>query len=563
MIRRHAVQISLATSLLLVAGTAVSQDNSKCIDINAPATTSYDFTKALTRWGSENDYRLDAPSRIVHSLSVNTLPIFDESNPREDNLLFRWANAIHFTTRQQVISDQLLFKEGEPATVHLLAESERILRSRHYVGDAAIRVLRECGNSVDLEVVSREVWTLTPDLSFKSTGGDTSAGIGLRDSNILGSGQFLDIKYKQDPQRSSWAMGYKNPNIGGTHAEFTSEIAQNSDGHHYLVDASQPFYSLNDKHSWRVLWESTSEVLNQYTYGTKVSGVQHDSSAVEFIYGSSNGIVDGSVNRFSAGARVSQQSWQKGPDLPAPVGLRSSLDLNYPFLQYDYIEDKYVTGFNIGQIKRTEDLQLGKHVRSRIGYAGGAGGNVIFNGDFGDTLLYHPGRLLQLSASWDGRWNRETARLEDTLLKASLDYQMELSQRRTLFLGLVANKVYNLNNGTQLILGGSNGLRGYDSHFLNGTGNVQFTAEERYFTDYHWLQLARVGFAMFYDAGRVFGNTDAGAQRLYQNVGFGLRLAPSRSESGQIVHVDLAWPLNSNVPGGGGRQFVVEVKDTF
>ncbi len=162
-----------------------------------------------------------------------------------------------------------------------------------------------------------------------------------------------------------------------------------------------------------------------------------------------------------------------------------------------------------------------------------------------------------------GRWNRETARLEDTLLKASLDYQMELSQRRTLFLGLVANKVYNLNNGTQLILGGSNGLRGYDSHFLNGTGNVQFTAEERYFTDYHWLQLARVGFAMFYDAGRVFGNTDAGAQRLYQNVGFGLRLAPSRSESGQIVHVDLAWPLNSNVPGGGGRQFVVEVKDTF
>jgi len=121
MIRRHAVQISLATSCLLVAGTAVSQDNSKCIDINAPATTSYDFTKALTRWGSENDYRQDAPSRIVHSLSVNTLPIFDESNPREDNFLFRWANAIHFTTRQEVISDQLLFKEGEPATVHLLA----------------------------------------------------------------------------------------------------------------------------------------------------------------------------------------------------------------------------------------------------------------------------------------------------------------------------------------------------------------------------------------------------------------------------------------------------------
>ncbi len=563
MTRQRTIRVSLTASLLLAAGTAASQDNGKCIDINAPATTSYDFTKELTRWGSEKDYNLDASARVVRSISVNTLPIFDESNPREDNFLFRWANAIHFTTRADVISDQLLFKEGESATMHLLAESERILRSRQYVGDAAIRVLRECGDAVDLEVVSREVWTLTPELSFKSTGGDTSSGIGIRDSNILGSGQFLDFKYKNNPQRSSWALGYKNPNIGGTHAEFASEFAQNSDGHHYMVDATQPFYSLNDKHSWRVLWESTSEVLNQYTYGTKVSSLQHDYKAAEFIYGSSDGIVNGTVNRFSAGAHLSQQTWQKGPDLPAPVGFRTNLDLNYPFAQYDYIEDNFVTGFNIGQIKRTEDLQLGKHLRSRIGYAGGAGGNLIFNGDFGDTLLYQPGQLLQLSVNWDGRWSRDAARLEDTVLKASLDYQKELSQRRTLFLGLVANKVYNLNDGTQLILGGSNGLRGFDSHFLNGTGSVQFTAEERYFTDYHWLQLARVGFAMFYDAGKVFGNPDAGAQRLYQNVGLGLRLAPSRSESGQIVHIDLAWPLNSNVPGGGGRQFVVEVKNTF
>ncbi len=556
---------TLAASLMLAAGAAVSQDKGKCTDISQPATASYDFTKELTRWGSAKNYfDLDATPRTVGSITVNSLPIFDENNPREDNFLFKWANAIHFTTRPQVITDQLLFKEGDPATKHVLAESERILRSRQYIGDVSIRVLRECGDAVDLEVVEREVWTLTPELSFKTTGGTTSSGIGVRDSNILGTGQFLEFKYKNNPDRSSWGFVYKNPNIGSSHAEFSSDLNQTSDGHHYVVQASQPFYSLDDKHSWRVTTESTSEILTQYRNSQSVSNLQHDLKNAEFIYGRSDGVIDGSVNRFSGGAYLSQQYWKPTATvLPAPAGYRPELQLNYPFVQYEYLEDNYVIGYNIGQIKRTEDLLLGKHLRTRVGYAGSNGGNVIFNGDFGDTLLYRQGRLLQLSAKWDARWNRDTSRLEDTVLKANLDYQMELSVHRTLFLGLAADKVYNLNDGTQLIMGGSNGLRGYDTHFLNGTGSVQFTAEERYFTDYHWLQLARVGFAMFYDAGRVYGNPDPGAQRVYQNVGFGLRLAPSRSESGQIVHIDIAWPLNSNVPGGGGRQFVVEVKNTL
>ncbi|HTQ99321.1 MAG TPA: BamA/TamA family outer membrane protein [Candidatus Acidoferrum sp.] len=557
---------TLTGILLLASGTALAQTAAppvKCTELAQPATAGYDFTSTLNRWGGKNGYGATAGMHRVNSIAVNTLPIFDENDPRENNFLFRWANAVHIDTRPDVITDQLIFKKAQWVDDHMLAESERILRSRQYVSDAAIRVLRQCGDDVDLEVVSREVWTLTPELNFKSTGGQSTSSIGIRDSNILGSGQLVDLKYKDDPERSSWGISYKNPNIGGTHATLSTELADNSDGHHYVVEAAQPFYSLDDKHGWRLAWESTTEVLNQYSFGQRISSLDHSLRSADVSYGESDGLIDGKVSRFSGGVRMLTQTWQQVPGQVAPAGFVPALDLYYPYVQYDYIEDNFVTGYNISQIHRTEDLQLGLQVRSRVGYAGEGGGNVMFDGDLSDTLLYEPGMLLQLMANWDMRWNRDRARFEDSEAKAELSYQRELDARRTLFIALTADKVLNLNNGKQLLMGGDTGLRGYDNNFIFGNGSVQFTAEHRYFTDFHLLELARVGFALFYDAGRMWGNSLPFGDRLYQDVGIGLRLAPSRSESGQVVHIDLAWPLSTDAPGVAGRQFAVQVKKTF
>ena len=72
-----------------------------------------------------------------------------------------------------------------------------------------------------------------------------------------------------------------------------------------------------------------------------------------------------------------------------------------------------------------------------------------------------------------------------------------------------------------------------------------------------------MGFAAFYDAGRINGNPDPVAERFYQDVGIGLRLMPSRSESGNVVHIDIAWPLRKDAPGVNGYQFAVQVNSSF
>jgi Omp85 superfamily domain len=407
------------------------------------------------------------------------------------------------------------------------------------------------------------VWTLSPDLSFKSTGGHASTGFGIRDSNILGSGQYVDVHFKHDQERNSYGIGFKNPNINGSRLRFEGELATNSDGHHYYLQTGLPFYALDDPRSWQASYESTSEILNQYAFGERVSALQHDELGVELVYGRSTGVRNGRVSRYSGGLHVEEHEFVPVIGRSTPDGYRAALNLDYPFVQYELIDDNYVTGFNIGQIARTEDLHIGRQLRSRVGYAPGGEGYLLLNGEYADMLFYSEKVLLQLYGSWDGRWNRMSGHWEDTRLHAGLEYHLAQGNNRVLFLGLEANKALNLQDGTQLVLGGSNGLRGYDSHFLNGEGSVQFTAEERYYTNYHLFQLARVGFAAFVDTGRVFGNPNPLTDRTYADFGFGLRLAPSKSESGQVIHVDVAWPLQSTLTGERGPQFMVEVRKTF
>ena len=63
---------------------------------------------------------LEAAGARVGRVRVITGDIFDTDDPREDKLLFRWANALHIQTRPGVIERALLFKSGEPLSLRVL-----------------------------------------------------------------------------------------------------------------------------------------------------------------------------------------------------------------------------------------------------------------------------------------------------------------------------------------------------------------------------------------------------------------------------------------------------------
>ena len=65
---------------------------------------------------------LEARNFVIGEIELDKSNIFDLSNPKENNWLYRMANRLHIVTRDDVIRDQLLFKPGEPFEARLLDE---------------------------------------------------------------------------------------------------------------------------------------------------------------------------------------------------------------------------------------------------------------------------------------------------------------------------------------------------------------------------------------------------------------------------------------------------------
>jgi hemolysin activation/secretion protein len=137
--------------------------------------------------------------------------------------------------------------------------------------------------------------------------------------------------------------------------------------------------------------------------------------------------------------------------------------------------------------------------------------------------------------------------------------------KRWLFYGSAAADVLtNPDVNDALLLGGDSGLRGYPLRYQSGTRRALFTVEERFYTDIYLWQLFRIGGAAFIDTGRAWGgnNVNAGNPGWLSDVGFGLRIVASRSATGSVLHVDVAFPLNATADISK-VQLLVKTKASF
>ncbi|MGH8270516.1 MAG: hypothetical protein ACRES1_10645, partial [Steroidobacteraceae bacterium] len=139
-----------------------------------------------------SDAQLERSGAVIGRIEIHNENIFDLSNPKDDNWLFRLADRLHPVTRQRTISDQLLFHAGDRYSRHLLDESARILRANPYFYDASVQPVAYHDGKVDILVVTHDVWTLNPGFNFSRSGGKSTTGFQIEEINTLGTG--TDVK---------------------------------------------------------------------------------------------------------------------------------------------------------------------------------------------------------------------------------------------------------------------------------------------------------------------------------------------------------------------------------
>lgn len=509
---------------------------------------------------------LERQQAVVGEVFIYVGNIFDLNDPKENKGLYRLANKLHIRTQPRVIRQQLLFKSGERYSQRLLDESARILRSARYLYDASVRPIAFKDGRVDVAVTTRDVWTLNPGLSFSRSGGKSETGVELEELNLLGTGTDLSVLRKSGVDRDSTLIEYKDQHIFSTWVRMAAAYASNSDGSLRSLAVERPFYSLDTRWAASLSLLEDERIQPLYDLGKVVDEFGSRQRFASSSWGWSRGLENGWVRRWRVGAAYDERKFNELPGSISPSLVPEDRKLVYPWLGFELVQDDFDKFRNHDQIGRTEDFYLGRYLNAQLGYADRAYGAdrsaLIFSAKASHGLGTADRSALLLSSAVKGRL--ESGKLHSTVLDSAARYYVKQSARRLFFTTLEASVGRALDLDTQILLGGDNGLRGYPLRYQGGEARALLTVEQRYFTDWYPFRLIRVGGAAFLDIGRTWGDSPVStpSRGLLKDVGIGLRFGNSRSGLGNIIHVDLAFPLDGD-SSIDDVQILVETKERF
>lgn len=513
-----------------------------------------------------SDAELEAARATIGAILIDPQDIFDQAEADEEARAFRAANRLHARTRQETIASQLLFRTGEPYSAERLAETERILRGERYLYDASVVPVAYRDGEVDVLVRTRDVWTLNPGISFGRSGGVNSSSIEMEEMNLLGTGRQLSFGYSLDHDRSTAHLRYQDPHLGDSWWRLAAGYADSSDGGTWQLDLERPFYALTATRAGGLSLLDDERIDEHYDRGDAVDEYRVRRRLATAYAGRSAGLSDGWSRRWTAGLTADESLFGPTVDTVDATRVPDDRRLVYPWIGLELLENRYEKRRNRDQIGRVEDVALGWHAGLQLGWAGrGAGSDrdaLLFRGDAAHGFDLGPDDTVQFAATLHGRL--ESGALAGTVLGTQARLYHRLSPARALFVSMQADAGYNQDADAPLELGGDNGLRGYPLRYVAGEGRWLFTAEERWFTDWYPFRLVHVGAAAFVDAGGTWGDNPDGSPpiRLLRDLGVGLRLGMSRSALANVVHVDLAMPLD-----GGSEisnvQVLVSTKASF
>jgi outer membrane protein assembly factor BamA len=491
---------------------------------------------------------MEAAGARIGEIRIMPEDIFDLSDPRENNRIYRLANRLHMNTRPEVIRRILLFEAGEPLQVRLIEESERLLRANRYLYDVVIQPTKYENGVVDIEVRTRDTWSLEPYFSVGRAGGHNSGRVGIEEDNLLGTGVLVNLQYRKDVDRSSTEFNIANNNVLGTRATLAYSIAKQDDGMAQSVALNHPFYALDTRWAAGISASRSDAVDAIYNSGSSVAEYEHRRRSGEAFAGWSPGLQRGWARRYSIGVLHEEDDYETLEGHTAPVRLPPDFTLTGPFLRFQLVEDAFRKDTNLNSIGRIEDVSMGVQGTLQVGRALGAFGASrelwFYRGGVTDGFDVTSSSIVLTTWHFGGRY--AGGQSENQSVGGAARYYQRQGRHILYYAAASADAVHDPDVPGPLTIGGDNGLRGYPLRYQSGERRALMTLEARVYSDWYPLRLVRVGGAVFYDVGRAWRgeNRNLTNPGWLSDVGFGLRFLNARTAFGNVLHADIAFPLD-------------------
>ena len=477
----------------------------------------------------EDERFKSSTGKIIRQIHIVTIDPFNshinDTSRSAANWLEKEGNSIHITTRQKVISNQLLFKPNDKLDAFKLSESERLIRANPYITDARIIVAEDdCDDSVDVIVWAQDIFSISG-----GAGANPAAHNGtmsLNDQNFLGFGNNFTNKFWYDPVLYHPPLRYEGnytiSNIERSHISSNFFFSDVNNGHTYQITLNRPFFSSIVKWAggYNELWHDQVYTSTDGKTATAVSTLNDVWAGYAF-----NSRIAGkdAVNKtqYFICARAMLLNYIDRPYFPVP----DKLDDNRTYListgvsYRDYYKDNFI--FSYG---KTEDVPVG----NILSYTAGVN---IFEGQqrfYTSVKLskaahitnvgYIQGSIEPGGFYYANSWNQSVIALQ-ALFFTEVENLGRWKIRQYLSSKLTLG--YKRDSGELLILNDGSGLRGTT---LPYTGTKKFT------TNYEADMFApktilgfRTVLVFFADIG-MLSNQAVFSSRVYQGYGIGLRL---------------------------------------
>ena len=506
---------------------------------------------------------------IVRSIKVEVLEIFDEPDV---GLFYRAVNGVKLQTREEVVKRELLIKEGEPFDQFLLEESERNLRTLSFLREVSITPVFD-GAYVDLLVQVQDTWTLFPFIALSSGGGTQKSAVGVTESNLLGYGKRLEALVADDEGRQKIEAVWQDPRVFGTYQQFTLGTFQRSDGNRTFVSYGRPFRSVVEKNAWNTSADHYDLVGRLFEGGDERYIFRTQRTAVNGGYTLSFGNPKEQRRRYTFGYGYSDDEFTQAddsdfddinlepdPTLNDPSMLPEDRRFSGPTVAFEQINQDFLSINFLDRFERVEDINLGNELNFSSQIAPEAlnskNNTLLLSASDSQGLRLSPTSFLRGALGVGGRLDEVGFRQVIGRAEARY-YNVTGAQyvsgvyvgKHTLASSLVLEYGESLDKDSELLLGASNGLRGYEDRSFTGDQRLVFNAEDRFHLVEDVLRLVSLGGAFFVDAGGTSrsGFGDIVGHELYADVGFGLRFGLPRSSGGNVVRLDIAFPLRDGV----------------
>lgn len=473
---------------------------------------------------------------IIRNILFQKLDVFGPTiytpNRQAQSWFGETANKIHIKTRNAVISNHLLFKQGESINPYVLADNERLLRALPFIEDACIKVenVTATGDSVDIIVITKDTWSLG---LFFTTADFKNLNMDIWDNNILGSGMATENSLYRNPGKLPYTGlngAYIIRNINGSFIDCKIGYSLfGSEG--FNVDILRNFFTQRTKYAGELFYEKIS------TY----TAIKNEQNELEYtpLKGTSTKLWIGrafplrrtkprtsDINTFIISAGFNNNYFSVRPSVAPDFRYNYQNKTSY-LLSYAFSNQRYYKSNLIYSFGRTEDIPYGWLIKFTHGFESNEFSDRFYNsfsisrGNYVDNIGYS---YLNLALGGFIKKNKP----EQGILKVNSSFYTNLLVLGPFkfrnFININYTKGYNRFNDELLNINDLSGIRGLENDSATGTQKLSLNLETVCFTP---LYLAGFRFAVFGFADFAYiGKTTKPVFDfpLYSGFGMGIRI---------------------------------------